>query len=119
MNFGSSENFKFIDLDLGSDVSSIVNPFVTSEWLRRSHACHCTLPQHTLLVFVVLVLRQLPSDTVHNTTIVEDDQIAFFPAVSVNVLRRVDLLLHIIHHVSDFFDIVNDRYLSGSRVACA
>lgn len=117
--FWSSEYFEFIDLDLSSDISSIVDPIITSEWLRRCYTCHCALPQHTLLVFVMLVLGQLPSDTVHDTAVMEDDQIAFFPAVGVDVLGRIDLLLHVVHHLSDFFDIVKDRYLSSSRVSCA
>jgi hypothetical protein len=57
--------------------------------LNRSQATHVTLPHQPSL----LMLRQLSRDTVHHTSIVEDDQIALLPPMCVYSLRSISSAL--------------------------
>ena len=65
-------------------------------WFRRSTRSHITLPQEPLRI----KSSQLPRDTVHDTPVVEHDQITFLPVMRVNVLWFINLLLEAVAYPS-------------------
>lgn len=62
---------------------------------------------------------ELASDAVHDTSVVENDQVPFSPTVGVNVLSSPYTLLETVNQLPDLFDVINDgdgprfRVLSG------
>lgn len=105
------------ETNLCSDITSVVDAWVLSEGLWWIRARHGALPQYPLLVFP-LVLRQLTGNAVHDSTVMEDDQITLFPSVSIDIFSCIDLLLHVIDYAPDLFDIIHHGCLSCLRIAC-
>jgi hypothetical protein len=48
----------------------------------------------------------------------EDDQVPFLPAMCIDILRFIDLSLHIIDYLSHLLNIVHDRNIPSLRVTC-
>ena len=79
-------------------------------WRRTGHR---TLPKQPLLLFILLVLGQLPCNGMHYTSVVEDDDVTFYPSVGVYVLYCIYPLLESVHDLANLFDIIDDRNLSS------
>lgn len=92
----------------------IINPIVCPERPRSTRTRHCALPQHSSLILFFLVLGQLTRDAVHNTTIMENDQVAFLPAMRIDILSCVDFALHAVDQFSDLLNVVHYCYFSSS-----
>lgn len=100
------------------DIARLIDTVIIPEWPWRTCTGHRTLPEHSFLIFFLFVLGKLTSDAVHDSAVMEDDQVAFLPAMSIDVLSRKYLLLHAIDKLSDFFDVVHDCHFSGLGIAC-
>lgn len=62
------------------------------------------------------VLRQLSRDAMHNASIMKDDNIALLPFMSVDVLRRPDLLLHGVADFAYRLDVIDHGYAAALGV---
>lgn len=128
-SFKTSENFQSLKATLlltyfsHSDtfnsfphITCIVDSLVTPEGLGGSCACHCALPEQPPLVLLFLVLGQLASNTVHYTSVVENDHITLLPMAGIDVLSSIYLTLHLVYHFPDLLNIIHHRDLTCRRV---
>ena len=93
-------------------ITCVVDSLVIPEGLGGSCACHCALPKQPPLVLLLLVLGQLASNTVHYTSVVENDHITLLPMVGIDVLSSIYLTLHLVYHFSDLLNIIHHRDLT-------
>lgn len=90
-------------------ITCIVGSHIIPEGLRGSCACHCALPEQPPLVLLLLVLGQLASNTVHYTSVVENDHITLLPMVGIDVLSSIYLTLHLVYHFSNLLNVIHYR----------
>jgi len=81
---------------------------------NRGQTRHITLPQQPPL----RMLRQLTGDTVHDTPIVEDDQISFLPSMCIHGGRRVSAPLQVPANIPDFCKVGGRGHLARGGIAC-
>lgn len=93
-------------------ITCVVHSLIIPERLGGSCACHCALPEQPPLVLLLLVLGQLTSNTVHYTSVVENDHITLLPMVGIDVLSSIYLTLHLVYHFSNLLDIIHYRDLT-------